>query len=761
MEKLIHVLMIEDDEDDFLIASRLLDSAAPNSFQLERRDCLREGLSAIGPETEVVLLDLSLPDSQGWETFVRVREHAPHIPVILLTGLDDEQLAAKAVHGGAQDFLVKGQFDGRLLSRAIRYAIERKTTEERMEDRYEIRGKIGQGGLGAVYRGFDKRMGREVAIKRIPPAGDDLELQQESMRQLIKEAGALAALQHPHIVTVYDVGSDQDGPFVVMELISGKTLDELIERAPLTWADFRELAMQTQEALIAAQELNLIHSDLKPSNLMLNWLPSGKFQVKIVDFGLATLAQSQTQQNLDSLESVFGSIFFMPPEQFERVPLDARSDMYSMGCVYYQALTGVYPFDGKTGNEVMQSHLDHTVNPLQETRAGIPVWACEWIMWHLNRLPQDRPESARDALSVFLQNDRSSNPVMSTGIPKPVLGPPRPRLRIPGGTPGAVAPGTQANAQGLVQTAQASRPGNDGGPITQSIPQPLAPPAGFKPSVHDSLQEFTANSPTQALATAGAVPDPSSAIRTQQGAKAAKPKPIPHHISHKAKLVITVISGIMVLISSVFLWKLISHKREIQGIADMLVLAESPDTTVVKLDASKLRLLLESLLAKGTDVKLPSVGKALILAQATDGTDVDLSIAEFATKRTDLSLGAREMLIGKVLRTRNQAVILPRMMEFTVASDKPTLVVCALLAVRQMADDAQFETFLNLITTTSNLDIRTTVEINMEEILKKSRNPDGLIKQLKSAQESTIKPEIQKPLKRLLHLSQTIKPQAR
>ncbi|MEN9974890.1 MAG: hypothetical protein RLZZ282_896, partial [Verrucomicrobiota bacterium] len=143
-----------------------------------------------------------------------------------------------------------------------------------MENRYEIRGKIGQGGLGAVYRGYDTRMNREVAVKRISPVGNDLELRAESTRQLIKEAGALASLQHPHIVTIYDVGSDEDGPYVVMELIAGKTLDELIERAPLTWADFRELAMQTQEALIAAQELNIIHSDLKPANLMLTWLPS-------------------------------------------------------------------------------------------------------------------------------------------------------------------------------------------------------------------------------------------------------------------------------------------------------------------------------------------------------------------------------------------------------------------------------------------------------------------------------------------------------
>ena len=266
-----------------------------------------------------------------------------------------------------------------------------------------------------MYRGFDSRMNREVAIKRISVGSDDTALEEESTKQLAKEAGALASLQHPNIVTVYDVGSDEDGPYVIMELISGKTLDELIENAPLTWPDFRELAMQTQEALIAAHELDLIHSDLKPSNLMLTWLPSGKFQVKIVDFGLATLTQSQSKEELESMDAVFGSIFFMPPEQFERKALDARSDLYSMGCVYYQALTGIYPFNGETGAEVMAAHLHHAVKPLQELRSDVPLWACTWVMWLINRMPEDRPESARESLSLFLQNDKNPNPTMSLG----------------------------------------------------------------------------------------------------------------------------------------------------------------------------------------------------------------------------------------------------------------------------------------------------------------------------------------------------------
>lgn len=107
-----------------------------------------------------------------------------------------------------------------------------------MEERYEIRGKLGQGGLGAVYRAWDRALKREVAIKRIV-SGDEGSQQEEATRQLEKETGALAALQHPHIVTIFDVGSDEDGPFVVMELITGQTLEDAAARAPLTWTDFR------------------------------------------------------------------------------------------------------------------------------------------------------------------------------------------------------------------------------------------------------------------------------------------------------------------------------------------------------------------------------------------------------------------------------------------------------------------------------------------------------------------------------------------
>ncbi len=341
-------------------------------------------------------------------------------------------------------------------------------THSYMEDRYQIRGKLGQGGLGSVYRAYDTRMNREVAIKRICTA-EDPGMQKEATAQLQREAGALATLQHPNIVTVYDVDRDADGPYVVMELITGKTLDELVEDAPLTFADFKELAKQVQEGLIAAQDLGLVHRDLKPGNLMLNWLPSGKFQAKIVDFGLARLMPKPMAEVIDENDSIFGSIFFMAPEQFERIPIDVRVDMYSIGCVYYHALTGEYPFNGATGHDVMTAHLHHSVTPLSKVRPDLPQWLCDWIMWHINRMPDDRPGNAREALQNFIQNE-SAPPPKAKPAPAGPPGPKRP------GAPQATVPAHSGRLQ--TQAAPQAK--------TQSAPKPLAPPEGSRPSVHTS-----------------------------------------------------------------------------------------------------------------------------------------------------------------------------------------------------------------------------------------------------------------------------------
>lgn len=332
------------------------------------------------------------------------------------------------------------------------------------DDRYEIRSKISQGGVGAVYRAFDRHLKREVAIKRVLPEGG-YENQEEATKAMLNEAASLCSVQHPHIVTVFDAGVDNDGPYVVMELLSGRTIDEMIERGTLTFEDFREVAVQSQEALIAAQDLDLVHRDIKPTNVMVTWLPSGRFQVKIVDFGLAKFSPKPSLQTIDHGDSVFGSIHFMAPEQFERTPLDKRTDMYSMGCVYYYCLAGQYPFDGETAPQVMNAHLQHSVTPIEQLRPDLPDWLCKWVMWHLARRMEDRPADAREALKLFLMSENAPVEAQATN---PTLA----------NAPDSLAQGAVG---GTLQTPT--------GPVnTPTAPQPILPPESQGPSIHTAAQ---------------------------------------------------------------------------------------------------------------------------------------------------------------------------------------------------------------------------------------------------------------------------------
>ncbi len=279
-----------------------------------------------------------------------------------------------------------------------------------MSQRYEIREEIGKGGLGAVYKAFDTQLHREVAMKRVLTTEHATQEEvQAAADKLIAEAKTLSSLNHPNIVTVFDVGQDEKGGFVVMELLKGETLDETVSRGVLTQEDFIEIVYQTMEALIAAQASNVLHRDLKPTNVMVIWQPSGKFQTKILDFGLAKFSKSPSVQTMDQEDAVMGSIYFMAPEQFERSELDVRTDLYQIGCVYYHALTGQYPFRGETAPQVMNAHLQHRVTPLDKLRPDMSPSVCQWVMWLINREMENRPADARDALERFPRNPEPPN----------------------------------------------------------------------------------------------------------------------------------------------------------------------------------------------------------------------------------------------------------------------------------------------------------------------------------------------------------------
>jgi serine/threonine protein kinase len=290
-----------------------------------------------------------------------------------------------------------------------------------MTERYQFHEKIGQGGLGEVYRATDLQLKREVTIKRLIPL-DKEDIAKSyggvSPSNLLGEATTLSALQHPNIVTVYDVGMDSEGCFVVMELLRGETFDKTVERGALNEMDFKRFVLQTMEGLVAAHHSGIVHRDLKPSNLMVNYPPSGKFQIKILDFGLAKFSNQPTVQTTDHGDGILGSIYFMAPEQFERIELDERTDLYSMGAIYHYCLTGQYPFNGSNAPEVIAAHLQGKVRPIGEIRTELSDWVSDWIMWLMNRNPDNRPQSSRQALEMFnKQMHANTTPEEKTSVP--------------------------------------------------------------------------------------------------------------------------------------------------------------------------------------------------------------------------------------------------------------------------------------------------------------------------------------------------------
>ncbi len=353
-----------------------------------------------------------------------------------------------------------------------------------MSKRYEIREQIGKGGLGAVYKAFDTQLHREVAIKRVLSASQATEEEvKEAADKLIAEAQTLSSLNHPNIVTVFDVGQDEEGGFVVMELLKGETLDETVARGVLTQEDFTEVVYQTLEALISAQANNVIHRDIKPTNIMVIWQASGKFQIKILDFGLAKFSKTPSVQTMDQEESVMGSIFFMAPEQFERGELDARTDLYQMGCVYYNALTGQYPFNGETAPQVMNAHLQHRVIPLEQIRPDLSPSICQWVMWMINRDISHRPADAREALKHWPRNPEApgaaplkvlpveDTPQVSTGevtvvrVVRSAAAPPS--LIVPGNTGSAPIATAVGSSTGRLRTGAQGGQSRGTGPVNR------------------------------------------------------------------------------------------------------------------------------------------------------------------------------------------------------------------------------------------------------------------------------------------------------
>ncbi|WP_353062177.1 serine/threonine-protein kinase [Tunturibacter psychrotolerans] len=239
---------------------------------------------------------------------------------------------------------------------------------------YEILGRLGSGGMGLVFRAWDERLHRQVAVKLLHES-----YKMPGMRErFLQEARAASALNHPNICTVFDIGAQEGTPYLVMELLEGETVKSRIERGALSSEEIVRYALEISDALAAANTKGIVHRDIKPANIFLVKMPNGKSQAKVLDFGLAKIGLEERggweSRTLDMTLSgaTVGTVAYMSPEQARGESLDARSDLFSLGVVLYEMATRRVPFEGTTSALMFVQLLSHTPDSVRTWNESIP-----------------------------------------------------------------------------------------------------------------------------------------------------------------------------------------------------------------------------------------------------------------------------------------------------------------------------------------------------------------------------------------------------
>jgi eukaryotic-like serine/threonine-protein kinase len=297
---------------------------------------------------------------------------------------------------------------------------------ETVAGRYELLDVLGRGGMGVVYRARDSLLDRVVAVKILPA---QYAAEAVLVERFEREARAAARLNHPNIVAVFDTGSDRSARYIVMECVPGVSLAQLLgERGALPVPEAVEIAAQVADALVAAHAAGITHRDIKPGNVMVD--PSGR--CKVLDFGIARAAADAA---LTQTTSMLGSAPYMAPEVALGRPTDARSDVYSLGCVVYEMLTDQPPFRGDLAAAVISQHVNVAPRPPSELTPAVPAALDALVMRMLAKDPAERPQAATEVAAALRAPSANEAPTAPTAIapppPPPTATGPPPPVRAP------------------------------------------------------------------------------------------------------------------------------------------------------------------------------------------------------------------------------------------------------------------------------------------------------------------------------------------
>jgi predicted Ser/Thr protein kinase len=286
---------------------------------------------------------------------------------------------------------------------------------------YRVLELLGRGGMGEVYAAEDLKLRRRVALKVLPV---EMAENAERRRRFEREAQAVAALNHPGIVTIYSVEHDAGRSFLTMELVEGRTLEQAVPAGGLPLAQFLRIAIQLADAMNAAHERGILHRDLKPGNVMLT--KDGR--IKVLDFGLAKLADVAPAAALNvqgplttSSGQIVGTLSYMAPEQAEGRTIDHRADIFGLGVLLYELAAGIRPFGGESNVALLTALLRDTPRPITEMRTDLPPALAPIIQRCLEKDPAARYQSAGD-LGAALETVRiSMTPALRRPLPSWVL----------------------------------------------------------------------------------------------------------------------------------------------------------------------------------------------------------------------------------------------------------------------------------------------------------------------------------------------------
>jgi eukaryotic-like serine/threonine-protein kinase len=410
---------------------------------------------------DLIMLDINMPDMDGYEVCRQLKadEATRDVPVIFISALDETMDKVRAFESGGADYVTKPFQFGEVLARIenqlkisrLQKVLERKNDElnrkndelvrkndelvrsreeilrqtqrvERMfsalsevlpgtllDDKYRLEEKIGSGGFGAVFRATHLGLDRSVAVKIFRPRTGDVT--PEALERFRREGVSACRVIHANAVQVLDSGISSAGiAYLVMELLEGRTLGDMLKDAGPVQPDRTvQILLPVCEVLAEAHNCGVIHRDVKPDNIFLHATKEGEV-VKVLDFGLAKLLGDETSVDMQNMTvgQMMGTPTYMPPERLNDLPYDGRADVYSLGVMMYQMLSGRVPFFSKEGDTwaVAVMHLTKEPAPLREGNPDIPASLEAIVMRTLAKLPAERP-TARELvheLSAVLAN---------------------------------------------------------------------------------------------------------------------------------------------------------------------------------------------------------------------------------------------------------------------------------------------------------------------------------------------------------------------